>query len=216
MTMARLYGGKAVKRTGVLLAVLIGLHGCAGLGQGDTQRSADMADVRAKLGLGGCDQRLVQQTLSLKQPELEQEAAYVCLQQGELGLVDQLLSGFDQRYAAPPHADYAAYLAALAEFMRFESTVDDAQQRLQAGRAAHAALVRFVREHPDSEYRSEVAPRLQRILEGMALAEFELAELAALNGDLDSAEARMRYVTRQYARTEAAKQARKWLEPANR
>ncbi|UAW97477.1 outer membrane protein assembly factor BamD [Halopseudomonas nanhaiensis] len=201
-----------MKRTGLLLTVLVGLSGCAATGQNDAQRSADLADVRAKLGLGGCDARLVQQTLSLKQPELEQEAAYVCLQQGELDLVDQLLSGYEQRYAAPPHRDYAAYLAALSEFMRFEAAAQDAQQRLQTGRTAHAALVGFVREYPDSQYRSEVAPRLQRILEGMARAEFELAQLEAGTGDAATAAARMRYVTRHYARTEAAKDARAWLE----
>ena len=201
-----------MKRTGVLLILLAGLGGCAGLGQNNAERAGELADVRAKLGLGRCSADLARQTLALKQPELEQEAAFVCLQQAEFSLVDQLLGGYEERYASPPNPDYSAYLLALAEFLRFEAALGDAQQRLLTGRSAHAALVGFVREYPDSEYRGEVAPRLQRILEGMARAEFDLAQLAAETGDPVAAEARMRYVTRQYARTEAAKEARAWLE----
>ncbi|SDS69527.1 outer membrane protein assembly factor BamD [Halopseudomonas xinjiangensis] len=192
--------------------MLAGLGGCAGLGQNDAERTGEVADVRAKLGLGRCDADLARQTLALKQPELEQEAAFVCLQQAEFGLVDRLLADYEERYASPPNPDYSAYLLALTEFLRFEAALGDAQQRLLTGRIAHAALVGFVRDYPTSEYRGEVAPRLQQILEGMATAEFDLAKLAAETGDPAAAEARMRYVTRQYARTAAAKEARAWLE----
>lgn len=125
--------------------MLAGLGGCAGLGQNDAERTGEVADVRAKLGLGRCDADLARQTLALKQPELEQEAAFVCLQQAEFGLVDRLLADYEERYASPPNPDYSAYLLALTEFLRFEAALGDAQQRLLTGRIAHAALVGFVR-----------------------------------------------------------------------
>jgi outer membrane protein assembly factor BamD (BamD/ComL family) len=201
-----------VKRTSVLLVMLVSLGGCAGMGQSDAQRSSTLADIKAKLGLGRCDMALAEDVLSMRRPELEQEAAYLCLQKGELNVVDRLLDGFHKRYPDAPHADYSSYLAALSLFTRFEASLDDEPRRLATGRAAHAALVGFVRKYPESQYRGEVAPRLQQILEGMALAEFELAREAADAGDPASAEARMRYVVSGYPRTEAADNARAWLE----
>lgn len=201
-----------MKRTSMLLVVLVSLTGCAGMGQSDAQRSSTLADIKAKLSLGRCDMALAKDVLGMRRPELEQEAAYLCLQKGELDVVERLLQGFHERYPDAPYADYSAYLAALNLFMRFEASLGDEPQRLATGRAAHAALVGFVRKYPESKYRSEVAPRLQQILEGMALAEFELAREVAEAGDPASAEARMRYVISGYPLTEAASQARAWLE----
>lgn len=201
-----------MKRTSMLLVVLVSLSGCAGMGQSDAQRSSTLADIKAKLSLGRCDVALADDVLSMRRPELEQEAAYLCLQKGELDVVDRLLKGFHKRYPDAPYADYSSYLAALSLFMRFEASIGDEQQRLGTGRAAHAALVGFVRKYPESEYRGEVAPRLQQILEGMALAELELAREVAEAGDPVGAEARMRYVISGYPLTKAASDAQAWLE----
>lgn len=201
-----------MKRTSMLLVVMATLSGCAGLGQSDAQRSSTLADIKAKLGLGRCDMSLAEDVLSMRRPALEQEAAYLCLQKGELDVVEHLLEGFHKRYPDAAYADYSAYLAALNLFMRFEASLGDEQQRLATGRAAHAALVGFVRKYPQSEYRSEVAPRLQQILEGMAMAELGLARELAEAGDPAGAEARMRYLISGYPLTEAASDARAWLE----
>jgi outer membrane protein assembly factor BamD (BamD/ComL family) len=197
----------------VMAAILLaGVTGCAGMAQTDQQRHAQTADVRAKLSLGGCDTALAEQILPLRNPALEQEAAFACLQQGELRAVERLLGDYQTRHVDPPFPDYSAYLLALTDLVRFEAALGDDRERLAIGRNAHQALVQFVRAYPDSSYRSEVAPRLEQLLEGMARAEYQLAQLALETQARDQGIARMRYIVEQYPRSSAARDANRWLD----
>jgi len=195
-----------------LMVVFTALTGCSGISQQAQQKSAALADVRAKLSFGSCNIAVAEQVMSLKEPALEQETAYLCLQQGELEAAEKLLAGYSERHVDPPFPDYAAYLLALTDFVRFESSIGDDEERLARGRIAHDNLVRFVRLYPNSAYRSEVAPRLAELQEGMARAEYQLAHIAIESGAGESGAARLKYVVRQYPRSAAAKDAGRWLE----
>lgn len=197
-------------RVYAVLIVLAGLAGCAGTGS-HSGNEAGLTDARAKISLGRCDDGLVADLRRHKAPELEQQAAYVCLQQGELDAVGMLLKGYSQRHAKAPYPDYSAYLLALAQMARFELTADDQPKRLQEGRKAHAQLTEFVRSYPESEYRTEVAPRLRTVLEDMAQTEYQLATQALEQGDRQAGIARMDYVSRSYSQTAAGRDAVAWL-----
>ena len=199
-------------RSIVLLVLLAGLAGCAGM-NGQTVEEPGLADVRAKIALGRCDEGLVAGLKRYKAPELEQEAAYICLQQGEIEAVEQLL----KHYTTEPqhntlHADYSVYLLALAQQLRFDMTEDDDLARIREGRVAHQRYADFVRSYPESEYRSEVGPRLNSLLEEMANAEHRLALKAAEAGDMQAAQARMSYIARYYPHSRVAREANDWLE----
>lgn len=225
-------------RSIVLLALLAGLTGCAGL----TAQSGDepgLADVRAKIAMGRCDDGLVAGLGRYKVPELEQEAAYICLQQGEIAAVEKLLENYttaqQQAYAPStdyptssqpvrpravstqtqkqaPHADYSAYLLALAQQLRFDMAEGDDLARIREGRVAHQRYADFVRSYPESEYRSEVGPRLNALFEEIASSEHRLALQAAEAGDLQTAHARMSYIARYYPHSRVARDANDWLE----
>ena len=197
-------------RSMVVLVMLAGLAGCAGIGP-QTGNEAALADVRAKISLGRCDEGLIAGLNRTKAPELEQEAAYICLQQGEAQAVDALLKDYHKRHRNGPHPDYSAYLLTLAQQLRFELTVDDDVARLREGREAHRRYADFARSYPQSEYRTDVGPRLNALLEDMAQAEYRLARDAELAGDMQSAEARMRYLLRYYPLSSVARQASDWL-----
>ena len=79
------------------------------------------------------------------------------------------------------------------------------------GREAHRRYADFARSYPESEYRTEVGPRLNALLEEMAQAEYSLAREAELAGDMQDAEARMRYLLRYYPLSSVARQASDWL-----
>lgn len=192
--------------------IVAGVGGCAGMGVSEQQRGAQAADVRARLGLAGCDAGLVDQILPLRNPALEQETAFACLQQGELRAVERLLSGYNERHVDPPFPDYSDYLLALSDLVRFEAAVGDDRERLVLGRRAHERLAQFVRAYPNSAYRSEVAPRLEQLHEGMARAEYQLAQLALETQAREEGIARLRYVVEQYPRSAAARDAARWLE----
>lgn len=194
----------------VLMVVLAGLSGCAGMAS-QPGNDSELADVRAKIALGRCDEGLVSGLQQQKVPELDQEAAYVCLQRGELEAVEQLLGDYSTRHRNPPHPEYSAYLLALTQQLRFELAEDDTQ-RLREGRAAHARYAEFARTYPDSEYRTEVGPRLNTLLDEMASAEYRLAQAAVSAGDRSTAQARMQYIVRHYPLSRAARQASDWLE----
>ncbi len=199
-------------RTLFLAAALIGLAGCAGMAQNEQQRGALVADVRAKLGLGGCDIALAEQILPLRDPALEQEAAFTCLQQGELEAVERLLVNYTDRHAQPPYPDYSAYLLALTDLVRFQSAIGDDSQRLAIGRRAHENLVRFVRAYPNSSYRADAAPHLEQLHEGMARAEYHLAQLSLETQAREEGVQRLRYIVEQYPRSSAARDASRWLD----
>lgn len=197
-------------RSAVLLVLLAGLAGCAGLA-GQSGEAPGLADVRAKIALGRCDEGLVAGLNRYHAPELEQEAAYICLQQGEIEAVETLLSNYDTKQRNTAHADYSVYLLALAQQLRFEMTDDDLA-RIREGRVAHQRYADFARSYPESAYRSEVGPRLNTLFEEMARAEHRLALTAAEAGNMQRAQARMSYITRYYPHSSAAREANDWLE----
>lgn len=202
-------------RSMLLLVILASLAGCAGMAAQPGNEAA-LADVRAKIALGRCDEGLVEDLGRHRIPELEQEAAYVCLQQGEAEAVERLLTGYDRRHGRAPHPDYSAYLLALAQQVRFERVENDNAARLREGRQTHQRYADFVRSYPESEYRSDVGPRLNRLLEEMAQAEYRLARTALEAGDVDQGEARMRYLLRYYPHSSVAPEASDWLEQTGR
>lgn len=198
-------------RSLALLVVLAGLTGCAGM----TSHSGGegLADARAKIAMGRCDEGLVADLRRYKAPELEQEAAYVCLQQGELEAVELLLSDYGKRHAGAFNPDYSAYLYALAQQVRFELTeATDDVERLREGRLVHQRYADFVQTYPQSEYRTEVGPRLTTLLNEMAEAEYRLAQAAAAAGNAAQAQDRVRYLLRYYPHSSVARQASDWLE----
>lgn len=199
-------------RSLALLVVLAGLAGCAGMSS-QSGGGEGLADARAKITMGRCDEGLVADLRRHKAPELEQEAAYVCLQQGELEAVELLLSDYSKRHADGSNPDYSAYLYALAQQVRFELTeATDDVARLREGRLVHQRYADFVQTYPQSEYRTEVGPRLTTLLNDMAEAEYRLAKAAAAAGDTAQAQDRMRYVLRYYPHSSVARQVSDWLE----
>ena len=199
-------------RTTLLLILFAGLVGCAGTSTRSPGEDPETVEVRARLSLSGCEPQLAEQILRLDDPGLEQEAAFQCLQQGQLATVERLLSGYQERHDAAPNTDYSVYLLALTDFARFELAEGDAAEQLRAGRRAHDGLVVFVRSYPESVYRAEVAPRLKTLHEGMARAEYRLALGDIEKGRRETGASRLRYVAREYPRSAAATDARRWLE----
>lgn len=196
--------------------VVVGvLAGCASTGGSPAVNQEHATEARAKLSMGVCDRPLVDQVRRSRDPQLHQEAAFACLQQANLTLTERLISGYRDDFVDVDHADYSEYLWALAGVLRFELEEGDDRQRLETGRAAHERLVSFVRNHPESSYRQDVAPRLEEIHEGMARSEYRLARFTADNGDLVEARTRMEYVISAYPRSSAAADARVWLERQN-
>lgn len=198
-------------RMGCWIVLALSLTGCAGNQVRSQGQEAALADVRARLAMGQCDTALTQQVQSLGAPAVLLEAAYQCLTLARLDVAQVLVDSYRQQGEAVSEADYAAYLAALIPYARFELARGDSQLQLQLGREAHAALTGFVRAHPQSGYRAEMVPRVQAVLEGMARAEYDLAVLDQERGDLARAKARMRYVQRGYPRSAAAADATAWL-----
>ncbi|MFN3579305.1 MAG: outer membrane protein assembly factor BamD [Pseudomonas sp.] len=196
----------------LLLAFMIGLVGCASTPKSAGVDEAALVDVRAKLSMGRCDQELANEIRALNNPQLEQEAAYICLQQGQLLTVERLLGDYVTRHGNAPNVDYSVYLLALTEFIRFELAEGDANDRLSIGRRAHEAFVSFVRRYPESAYRPEVAPRLEMLHEGMAKADYQLAIADIEAGRREVGASRLRYVVQQYPRSDAARDASRWLE----
>lgn len=207
--------GGSLMRLMILLAALVSLAGCAGM-TAQPGNEAALADVRAKIALGRCDDGLVQSLARHPAPELEQEAAFVCLQQGEVEAVERLLTGYDRRHRNAPHPDYSAYLLALTQQVRFELAEGEDALQITEGRKAHQRYAEFVHRYPESEYRNDVGPRLNRLLEDMAQAEYRLAQAALEAGDAAQAEARMRYLLRYYPHSSVAREASDWLEQAAR
>ncbi|MFO7704853.1 MAG: outer membrane protein assembly factor BamD [Halopseudomonas sp.] len=199
----------------LLMMLAMGLAGCATTATQsrlETVDNAALLDARAKLGLGRCSLELANEIVALRNPGLEQEAAYTCLQQGQIPAVERLLADFQARHPNAANQDYSAYLRALAEFVRFELAEGDDQDRLAVGRRAHDGLVAFVRQYPDSAYRQEVAPRLEALHEGMAGAEYGLAMADIESGRGELGTSRLRYVVDQYPRSDAATAASRWLD----
>lgn len=194
------------------LLFVVALGGCATGAKQNLATDARAVDIKAKLSLSGCAPDMADQVLDLRNPALEQEAAFRCLQDGQLTTVERLLTGYRDRHDNPPNPDYSEYLLALTDFVRFELAEGDAASQLKAGRKSHDQLVAFVRNYPESAYRNEVAPRLETLHEGMARAEYRLAMTDIEKGRREMGASRLRYVAREYPRSAAAVDARRWLE----
>lgn len=199
-------------RLTLLLILLTGLAGCATGPASSRSPDPEAVDIRARLSLGGCEPELADAVWRLDHPGLEQEVAFQCLQEGQLDIVERLLDGYNDRHRNAPNPDYSVYLLALTDFVRFQLAEGDAMQQLIAGRRAHDQLVAFVRAYPESAYRAEVAPRLEALHEGMARAEYRLAMGNLEKGRREMGASRLRYVVREYPRSAAATDARRWLE----
>lgn len=200
-----------MRMTLVIVAVAL-VAGCATGTARNTSTSPEVVDIRTKLSMGGCDAMVADQVLPLGNPGLEQEVAFQCLQDGQLGTVERLLAGYEGRHDNAPNPDYSDYLLALTDFVRFDLAEGDAVEQLKAGRRAHDGLVTFVRAYPESAYRAEVAPRLEALHEGMARAEYRLAMGEIEKGRREVGASRLRYVVREYPRSAAATDAKRWLE----
>lgn len=188
------------------------VSGCATNAARNSSTSPEVVDIRARLSMGPCEPMVADQVLRLGNPGLEQEVAFKCLQDGQLGTVERLLGGYSDRHVNAPNPDYSDYLLALTDFVRFELAEGDAVEQLKAGRRAHDLLVSFVRTYPESAYRAEVAPRLEALHEGMARAEYRLAMGEIEKGRREAGASRLRYVAREYPRSSAAADAKRWLE----
>ncbi|MEL0168117.1 MAG: outer membrane protein assembly factor BamD [Pseudomonadaceae bacterium] len=197
-------------RIGCCLLLALSLAGCAGQQVSRQQQDGAVADVRARLGMGQCDAALAAQVRALGDSAVLLEAAYQCLTMAQLDTAQSLLDSY-QAQQGGSEGDYAAYLAALIPYARFELAAGDSQLQVQLGREAHAALTGFVRSYPQSGYRAEMVPRVQAVLEGMARAEYDLAVLDQERGQLERARARMRYLQNGYPRSAAAADATAWL-----
>lgn len=195
----------------VMLMLMVGLAGCASTGSSQRDESG-LIDARAKISMGRCDNGLVADLRRHKAPELEQQAAFVCLQQGEVVAVETLLADYRKRHVDPPYPDYSAYLLTLAQYARFEMTEEDDALRLKEARKVHTLFSEFVRDFPDSDYRAEVAPRLNELLEEMAGAEYRLALQAVAGGNTQTGQERMRYIARYYPHTAFGRDANAWLD----
>lgn len=196
---------------GCCLLLALSLIGCAGNQPGQQQQDGAVADVRARLGMGQCDAALAVQVRALDDSAVLLEAAYQCLKLAQLDTAQSLLDSYQAQQQGAGERDYAAYLAALIPYARFELAEGDSQLQLQLGREAHSALTGFVRAYPQSGYRAEMVPRVQAVLEGMARAEYNLALLDLERGQPERARARMRYLQSGYPRSAAAADATAWL-----
>ena len=201
--------GVVLRSAGVMALALV-LGGCAG-NRVSQPSDSSLADLRARLSMGQCTPELSNEVVAAQQASLHLEAAYQCLTNGRLDLSEQLLVDYQNHFARRADQDYAAYLAALIPYARFELAAGDSVQRLEQGRLAHSQMVAFVRAYPQSQYRSELATRMEAILQGMAQAEYDLALVDAEHGQKARAERRMRYLRDNYPRTPAAAAAIAWL-----
>ena len=116
-----------------LLAVLLGLAGCASSTVKQQEQSSAVADARARLGMGQCNMNLAQQVHQLSDPQLDLEAAYLCLQQGQLPPLELVLEDFAKRHPDAPYQDYASYLQAMVPFARFSSKLSRAAAEIASG-----------------------------------------------------------------------------------
>ncbi|AGA35456.1 competence lipoprotein [Thioalkalivibrio nitratireducens DSM 14787] len=140
------------------------------------------------------------------------EVGQTCLQGGDFTRARRVSAGFLERHPEHPDADYAAYLHALAGFGAWSRpSVTEPEARIGEGRRLFREITVYLRERPLSEYVENLAPRLVRLREGIADAEFALARREHRRGDRPLARARAEYVVQYYPRTQAAADAAQLL-----
>lgn len=192
------------------LLPLLALAGCAAL-PAPAPKAADPME----LALQARDCRAAEALLA--DPESsgygrEVEVAQVCLQVGDFGRARSAAAGLLQARPADPMADYAAYIHSMAGFGEWSrGTRADPEKRVREGRAMFMEIAAHLRDRPLSPYTDELAPRLVRLREGIAGAEYALAERELRYGDPVLGRARAQYVVEEYPRTQAAADAARLL-----
>jgi outer membrane protein assembly factor BamD len=194
----------------LLLLPLAWLAGCATLPE---EPGTPVNALERALGAGDCRSAyaLLETTPGAgAQPALQ--TAQVCLQVGDFTRARRVAGDFLREQPTHPDADYAAYVHALAGFGEWSRAARaDPEARIREGRALFHEIAGHLRDRPLSEYASELAPRLVRLREGIAEAEFALAEREHRYGDPALARARAEYVVEHYPRTQAAADAARLL-----
>lgn len=115
--------GVVLRSAGVMALALV-LGGCAG-NRVSQPSDSSLADLRARLSMGQCTPELSNEVVAAQQASLHLEAAYQCLTNGRLDLSEQLLVDYQNHFAQRADQDYAAYLAALIPYARFELAAGD-------------------------------------------------------------------------------------------
>jgi outer membrane protein assembly factor BamD len=194
----------------LFLLPLVWLAGCATLPEepGTPPHALDQA-----LGAGDCRAAyaLLETTPGVS-GSVTLRTAQVCLQVGDFTRARRVAADFLREQPTHPDVDYAAYVHALAGFGEWSRARSaDPEARVREGRALFYEMAGHLRDRPLSEYASELAPRLVRLREGIAEAEFALAQREHRHGDPAVARARAAYVVEHYPRTQAAAEAARLL-----
>ncbi len=136
----------------------------------------------------------------------------ICIQTGDFPRARKAAADFLDDQPRHPDADYAAYLHALAGFGEWSrATRVEPDVRIREGRAVAREIANYLRDRPLSEYADDLAPRMVRLREGIAMAELALADQARQRGDRSQARARADYVLQYYPRTQAAADAARMM-----
>lgn len=123
-------------------------------------------------------------------------------------------------YPDDQDAAYAYYLRGLADFDRgihaLEQPVniEDPDITLRA-RASYESFAALIQRYPNSNYARDAELRIKVLRDRLAKHELALAELAAKQGNDDSARARARYIAEQYTDTGVAADAMRLLVQLN-
>lgn len=195
----------------LLLAPVLWLGACATVPDGRPAMPAD--DLTLALQAGDCRAAFDRMETGAGTPaDRRLSVAQLCIQTGDFTRARRASAAFLASAPGHPDEDYAAYLHALAGFGEWSrATAADPETRIREGRAVSREIISHMRERPLSQYGEELAPRLVRLREGIAGAEFALAEDARLRGDRSLARARANYVLQYYPRTQAAADAARLL-----
>lgn len=195
----------------LLLAPVLLLGACATVPDGRPAMPAD--DLTLALQTGDCRAAFDRMdTGAGTAADRRLRVAQLCVQTGDFTRARRAAGAFLASAPGHPDEDYGSYLHALAGFGEWaRATTADPEVRIREGRAIAQEIVNHLRERPLSPYGSELAPRLVRLREGIAAAEFALAEQARQRGDRSLARARADYVLQYYPRTQAAADAARLL-----
>lgn len=195
----------------LMLAPVLWLGACATVPDGQPPMPAD--DLTVALQTGDCRAAFDRMATGAGTPaDRRLRVAQLCIQTGDFVRARRAAAAFLTDAPGHPDEDYAAYLHALAGFGEWSrASAADPEVRIREGRAISREIINHLRERPLSQYGEELAPRLVRLREGIAGAEFALAEQARLSGDRSLARARANYVLQHYPRTQAAADAARLL-----
>lgn len=195
----------------LLLVPVLWLGACATVPDGRPAMPAD--DLTLALQAGDCRAAFDRMdTGAGTAADRRLRVAQLCIQTGDFTRARRASAAFLANAPGHPDEDYGAYLHALAGFGEWaRATGADPEVRIREGRAVAQEIVNHLRERPLSPYGDDLAPRLVRLREGIAGAEFALAERARQRGDRSLARARAEYVLQYYPRTQAAADAARLL-----